>query len=71
MRGFVLVIRQLQTGNATRSSEDLHALRSSLAIVEGSIENATMLLANGNKEGAGKSLASATKAVGAVKQKVL
>lgn len=71
MRGFVLVIRQVQAGSAARSSEDMHSLRNSLAIVEGSLENATMMITSGNTDGAGKSLVSATKAISEVKQKVL
>ncbi len=71
MRGFVLVIRQLQTGNATRSSEELHGIRNSLATVEGSIENALMMTSKRNVGGATKSLVSATKAVQDVKQKIL
>jgi len=71
MRGFVLVIRQLRGGAATRSSEDLHSLRNSLAIVEGSIENAMMMISKKNNNGAIKSLESAAKSIGDVKQKTL
>lgn len=60
MRGYVLVIK---SGAPHPDSEEehlkRHALRSSWAIIEGSIENASVMLERGNIEGAKKALKTA------------
>jgi signal transduction histidine kinase len=73
-RGFVLVIRQTSASSAgvdANVSKLIHDLRNNLTVVEGSIENAGMMLQTKNVEGAKKALNAATEAVRKVKQAVL
>lgn len=72
-RGFVLVIRQnaVNDKSGTNGAKLLHDLRNNLTIVEGSIENAGIMMANKNIDGASKALKSTSVALKKIKDSVL
>lgn len=73
-RGFVLVIRQVSSSNTVvdpNISKLIHDLRNNLTVVEGSVENAGLMLRSKNTEGAKKALGAALEAIQKVKQVVL
>lgn len=73
MQGFVVVMKKVEqtVAGKLQSSVDMHALRNSFAVFEGSIENALLMLKNDNKDGVEKSLNTGAKAASDFKAKVL
>lgn len=73
MRGFVFVIKK--SGIEDPDSEEAHlrrhALRNSWAIIEGSIENAQLMLSKGNIEGAKKAVDTAATNAAQTKDKII
>ena len=73
MRGFVFVAKLSGVENTESEQYHLerHALRNSWAIIEGSIENAQLMLSRDNIEGAKKAIDTAINSAEQVKQKIL
>lgn len=74
MRGFVFVVKPAQAVLDPDSEEvhlARHALRNSWAIIEGSIENAQLMLARDNLDGAKKAIDTAVSNAAQVKDKIL
>ncbi len=70
MRGFVLVIRQMESQEGSKSSQFIHDARNNMAVVEGSIENTIVMIAGDNKDGAKRALTTALKALADFKKKI-
>lgn len=73
MRGYVFVAKQsgLENTDSEQAHLQRHALRNSWAIIEGSIENAQLMLQKDNIEGAKKAIDVAVTNAEQVKQKIL
>jgi len=72
MRGFVFVVKAAGAGDVDSEQYHLqrHALRNSWAIIEGSIENAQLMLSKDNVEGAKKAVDTALDSAAQVKEKI-
>lgn len=74
MRGFVFVVKRSSSVDNPDSEEahlERHALRNSWAIIEGSIENAQLMLSRDNIDGAKKAIDTAVTNAAQVKEKIL
>lgn len=72
LRGFVFVAKQstIKDPNSEEAHLERHALRNSWAIIEGSIENAQLMLSKDNIEGAKKAIDTALTSATQVKDKI-